>query len=143
MISWKEDYASGRNDIDEHHKVLFSYIDDLESIINSGEIDSKQVTDLLDALDSYTKFHFGYEEICMTERKCSAACQNKAAHEVFLKTIFDYRERAKKETITSDMVEDIYTTMLSWLLNHICTIDRNFRKCSGSHIKPKILESNQ
>lgn len=141
MIEWRDEYSTGMKVIDEHHKVLFKYFNELEGIVISGQRDDVQILLILDALESFTHFHFGFEEICMAERKCSASDQNKCAHRIFIKTIFAYKERIKNEGVTEELVDDMYTTMLHWLLNHIITIDRSFLGCPNPPEIPAILKN--
>jgi len=140
MFEWKEEYTTGMKEIDEQHKILFKCFNELEAVVVAGQRNDEKVIAIMEFLDSFCHFHFGFEEICMAERKCSSESENKGAHEAFLKLIDTYKEKIKKEGATEDIVEDIYISMLTWLRNHIIKIDQRFLECPNPPVVPDVLK---
>lgn len=69
MFSWKEEYSTGIEKIDEQHQKMFSIGREIENTIST--YDGSDISDYLQGvyndLISYTEKHFKYEEFLMKE----------------------------------------------------------------------------
>ena len=130
-MEWRDSYNTGDKRIDGQHKNLFEYINRLEGLIETGQaggaIDRIEVENLLGFLDSYVYTHFTYEELCMTQRRCPVAAQNKEAHNRFLKMFEDFNQQCAQHGANLQMLTDLHRTLTYWLTNHICRIDVSLR----------------
>jgi len=131
-MEWNDSYSTGMPDIDAQHKVLFKYVNSLEIVIQSGNKSAVPIEDILIFLENYCKTHFGYEEKCMTEKKCPVAAQNKLAHAKFLESYQSYKARFEKEGATEDLIKEIHRTTHDWILDHIGKVDSHLRSCVKS-----------
>lgn len=127
MIRWDKKYATGDHTIDEQHKVLFSFVNDLEQSIKKKQY--LYLDDILKYIEAYAAGHFDYEEECMTVRKCPFAAKNKTSHEKFLKHIHYFQQRYNDEGESTELIVEIYHMCARWLDSHICNIDVHLRDC--------------
>lgn len=129
MIEWREEYSTGFEDLDAQHRVLFRYINGLEKMIRAGRHDRSYVASTLAFLESYCQTHFKHEEGCMARHQCTAASQNKASHNSFLKTYEALHQRFLSEADSEGIAKEIHRHCVDWITDHICKIDTNLRAC--------------
>ncbi len=128
-IVWKEEYNTGEPEVDKQHKVIFKYLEDLESHMQAGDINDRYIKMLLDNLGIFTRSHFCYEEICMRRLKCPVAAENKDFHAKLLAAYTRYCERFEVEGASDDLIQKLHDFLESWLVNHILKIDTQMRAC--------------
>ncbi|PCI45428.1 MAG: hemerythrin [Proteobacteria bacterium] len=128
-IVWKEEYNTGEPEVDKQHKVIFKYLEDLESHMQAGDINDRYIKMLLDNLGIFTRSHFCYEEICMRRVKCPVASENKEFHAKLLAAYTRYCERFEVEGASDDLIQKLHDFLESWLVNHILKIDTQLRSC--------------
>lgn len=126
-FEWDSKYETGDERVDSQHRQLFTYADQLASVIASaeqtGEIPLNEVEALLDFLDMYINIHFAYEEICMAVRRCPFAEQNRKAHKNLEEFYAGYRQDIQENGLTLEKLYSLRETLASWLVGHICGID--------------------
>jgi hemerythrin len=129
MIKWQESYSTGIEKLDEQHKNLFQYCNDLELGIESGDI-SKSVLELaLRFLERYALGHFGQEETCMHKYACPMAKTNHRAHQEFIEKYTFYQTKIKESDDFEVMLKELHRFLESWLKSHICAIDTKLKEC--------------
>ncbi len=128
---WSDKYSVGIKDIDEQHKKLFGFVNQLESLNNQPELEARTVRRIIAFLGIYTKTHFSYEEDCMFKNQCPFYQENEDAHGKFLRFFKDIKKESEEEGITKELVNKLYTTAENWLINHIGRIDIHMRDCYG------------
>ncbi|MCH7827181.1 MAG: hemerythrin family protein [Bacteroidetes bacterium] len=130
-IEWKEEYSTGVNKIDEQHRKLFTFLNDLEELITQG-IDSKlKVDKLLTSLGTDTQKHFSFEENCMKQYNCPVAQENKEAHNQFLNLFGNFQNERKVKGTSTSLLKSFHKTAESWVVSHICNIDVHLKSCVG------------
>lgn len=127
MITWKNEYATGVTRIDEQHKWLFNFVNELEMTLEEDE-GSVEVTRVLEKLGDYARRHFEYEENCMARWKCPFAQENKCAHGKFIKAYKDFMQRYERDGDSPDLAWRIQRVCETWIIDHICRIDLQLRK---------------
>lgn len=130
-IEWRADFETGEKHVDDQHKQLFDYVNELHSIIElvrAGQtLNRREVQDLLFHLESYVSLHFAYEEICMVIHKCPMAVVNKEAHDKLIKFYGEFLQKVRADGVTLDMLVTLEGALVNWLTNHICKIDLNIK----------------
>ena len=129
MIKWKEEYSIGDKKLDEQHKNLFVYCNDLEGILQDGEVTKRQLKLTLRFLELYVKCHFGQEESCMHKYSCPIAATNQQAHEKFIQTYKDFEKKISQENNSYEVLKSLHTFLEKWLVDHICKIDTQLKPC--------------
>jgi len=120
-IVWTADLDTGIDVIDQQHRRLVGFINDLE-IANRGD-DRNGVGRVLDALVDYTKSHFAFEESLQEAAGYPFCRPHKRVHTLFVRRADEYvgRHRAG-ENIT----DELHALLSNWLLNHIRRDDADY-----------------
>jgi hemerythrin-like metal-binding protein len=130
VLIWDETYSVQIESIDEQHKILFSYINDLVEAMQEFR-ESDVVSRLLPALMDYTIVHFGAEEKLMEENGYPKLDEHKQEHEKFINMIKEFEEKFKTGDRTISL--GILDFLVDWLKNHIMGTDMKYTP----HLKEK------
>lgn len=135
MIQWDKNYKTGIKTIDDQHKELLRIIGDLSDLLtnaHTGDDIYDEMVNIVDALTTYTVYHFKYEE------------------DLFHKYDYEFKEshieeHAKliaqiSELDLSNLDEDAVTFgnkilkfLISWLFKHISGSDFQYRDMFMKH----------
>ena len=129
MIKWQESYSVGVYLLDEQHKELFGFCNDLEEILRDGDVSKEFLEDGLKFLEKYVKAHFGQEETCMHQYACPVYKKNKLAHQQFIKAYVNFEKKIHEEADGMRTLRQLHTFLEKWLLEHICKIDTHLKSC--------------
>lgn len=126
-VCWSIRYATGEETIDQQHRMLFDYVNRLETQLNKDDVDGEVVGSVLQYMTLYAQTHFVYEELCMHRLKCPTAKVNQTAHDKFMVLVGNYQQQYDGVGATKELVHEMYNTASNWLTNHICKIDTEMR----------------
>lgn len=120
-IEWKDEYATGIDVIDNQHKRIVDYINQ----INKAQADKNRalMTEVLINLMDYTMSHFAFEESLMEDAGYSAASIHKRTHDAFRNKIEDCKQRFDAG---DDVCKDLVELLNTWLVNHIAEDDNSY-----------------
>ena len=125
MVEWNENYSVKVNELDEHHKKLVGFINDLSDKMKLGkrkDVIGTIVSDLVE----YTKFHFSAEEKYMKDFNYPEYDKHKAEHVYFVKKVEEYKDDLEK---TNNLLTiKVLSFLVDWLLNHISNTDKKYSK---------------
>ncbi|MDQ1313901.1 MAG: hemerythrin [Pseudomonadota bacterium] len=113
-IAWTQDLNTGIEVIDEQHKSIVDYINQLEEAIKLHE--RSFVTHVLNELVDYTLSHFAFEESLQEEAGYKFAKPHKAVHDVFTKRVAAYLQRHKDG---EEVADQVHVMLCTWLVHHI------------------------
>jgi hemerythrin-like metal-binding protein len=130
-IAWDPSMSTGIEALDNQHKQLISWLNDLLDAMSLGR-GRGEVEGLLDKLSGYVAMHFGHEEDCMTKYNCPVAAQNAAAHQTFVVTFAGIREEYERDGATARLVVHVENELMRWLVGHIKGTDTRLRECVGN-----------
>ena len=131
-IKWQKEYSIGVVEIDLQHQELFSKLDDLLDSIEKGK-GQKALSDTYSFLDSYTRKHFIAEEGLQRKFKYPHSEINSEEHKSFIKNLGHLKSRLADNGPTDAMVKLTRDTLISWLIQHICSTDRQFGEFVKEH----------
>ncbi len=120
-MQWLPEYDLGIPVIDEQHRRIVDYINDLERANELGN--SGYITFVLQGLVDYTLTHFQFEEGLQERVGYRYAKAHKHAHAIFIKRIASFRERHKGG---EDVTKELLFMLQTWLANHIKGDDRDY-----------------
>ncbi|RJP62524.1 MAG: hemerythrin [Ignavibacteriales bacterium] len=122
-FNWTTEFSVNNDIIDEQHKMIFEYANNLHESIQTGR--SKEIVDdLVSKLLSYSQNHFADEEKLMKEYEYPDIENHLAEHEKFVARVSDYRNNFN---LTSRMTAlDILNFLKEWLVNHILVADKKY-----------------
>jgi hemerythrin len=127
QMAWTPDLSVGVDLIDEHHKQLIERMNELDRAVSHSRGVPK-IIKTLDFLIEYTNFHFGVEEMNMTELGYPEIDYHKGQHAEFVNTLKNLEMDFEEEGATQALAESINTFMFNWLVKHIKTVDVRFGK---------------
>lgn len=113
-ILWTTDLSTGIDVIDNQHKRIVDYINQLGDAIKQRNRIS--VGSVLDELVDYTVSHFAFEESLQEEAGYLYAKPHKAVHEMFIKRVAKYQE---KHNAGEDVAPQLHGMLSTWLIHHI------------------------
>ena len=121
-ISWDPSMSTGVDSLDNQHKQLIAWLNDLLMAMSVGR-GRAEVASLLDKLGGYAIMHFDHEEDCMDRYRCPVAAQNAAAHKDFVATFGAFREEYDRTGATAHLVIRLESELMRWLTTHIKRTD--------------------
>ena len=127
MIKWQESYSTGVDKLDEQHKSLFQYSNDLEDGLNCGGVSKETLQRALNFLERYVKGHFGQEEACMFKCVCPIADKNKAAHQKFIEAFRAFQKKISEDGDGEKALRELHQFLETWLTDHIIKIDTQLK----------------
>ncbi|MDP3676346.1 MAG: hemerythrin family protein [Novosphingobium sp.] len=130
-LEWKDEYSTGVDKVDEQHRKLFAFLNDLEEFITQGIDSGPKVDSLLVSLATDVQTHFSFEEHCMKQYNCPVARENKEAHNEFLRQFGNFQHEYKAKGSSVSLLKKLHETAESWVVNHICNIDIHLKSCVG------------
>jgi hemerythrin len=113
-IVWTSDWNTGIGVIDEQHKRIADYINDLENAIKQQKHSS--VGAVLNELVDYTHSHFAFEESLLQEAGYEFTKAHQSVHKMFVTRIQKYQDR---HNAGEDIAEQLYGMLGTWLYQHI------------------------
>ena len=113
-IAWTNDLSTGIEVIDNQHKRIVDYINELEKAISLQN--QLTVGHVLNELVEYTLSHFAFEESLQEEAGYKFSKPHKAMHDIFVKRIAAFQDRHKAG---EDIAEQLHCMLGTWLVHHI------------------------
>jgi hemerythrin len=130
VLAWTSDLDTGIDVIDNQHKRIVDYINQLGVAIQQQNRIS--VGAVLDELVGYTVSHFAFEESLQEEAGYELAKPHKGVHEMFIKRIAKYQAR---HSAGEDIAKELHGMLSTWLIHHIKRDDMAY----VSEVKDNIL----
>lgn len=121
FITWTDDLNTDIDIIDEQHKRIVQYINDLY-VARKNE-DSDMVGEVIDELVDYTISHFAFEESLMEKANYAFLEPHKKVHELFVKKVTGFVER---HNAGEDVSGELLRLLQRWLINHIKSEDADY-----------------
>lgn len=131
MLEMDSKFLTGIEQIDAEHSRLFEIINDLYDLLMQEFLSDKfdQITEALERLKDYTKYHFQHEEAYMEEIGYKKRFTQKVQHDQFIAYLeevdlsnYDIIEEQDK------VVNDLLDFLIDWLTSHILEQDKLIRK---------------
>ena len=120
-IQWSEELNTNIDVIDNQHRRIVGYINDLEDV--KGKNDRAVEEQVLNELVDYTLSHFAFEESLMEDAGYGFINGHKRVHQLFVKRVNDFMQRFK---MGEDITEELLTVLRAWLINHIKSDDNDY-----------------
>ncbi len=127
-MGWKEEFATGIDEIDQQHRLLFDHAEVFRDVLENGG-GTFSYKSFLDFLSAFIEIHFGYEEECMHAHRCPCATENKKEHAIFSRHVANEVARYEQEGFDTAKAFALLTRVETWLEDHIGRIDTQLRAC--------------
>lgn len=130
-IVWTPDYEIGIEVIDNQHRRIVEYINEVYAVREQQEARERLAEVLFDLVD-YTMSHFAFEEALMDEAGYPDLALHRLTHDTFSRQIQTFKSRFENG---EDIAEDLANMLQRWLLEHIVTDDVSYSEV----VKQKIM----
>ncbi len=135
---WESSYSVGIAVIDNQHKRIIEYINELNNALAFKTED--KVHDIILQLVEYTVSHFSFEERLMQEAGYPMLQPHKDVHNAFIERINFFKERFENgEDITKQLMLDLQM----WLINHIQHDDTDYKEIVQNMLKKREIAPNE
>ena len=123
LVQWTDALATGIPLIDQQHKMLVAYINDLHRALHQDHTD-KVLLEILDALYDYTVSHFSTEEQFFTHSSYADCQAHIDIHRKFTAKIAEFRDALAGGTARVSM--KLLDFLKDWLIHHIQGTDQQY-----------------
>jgi len=141
-LSWSDDFVIGIDIIDEQHKRLFDYFDEIEHCIKTN--DDSNITEICRGLIDYAISHNTFEESLMKQSGYPMTDAHQQVHEAFKARAYGYLERINDGANPMKIARTMRTEIGLWLINHIKREDKHYapyvKKTLNQGFVKKMLE---
>lgn len=120
-IVWSTELDTGIPVIDQQHRRIVDFINDLEAAQVLG--DKNQIKQVVDDCVDYTLSHFAFEESMQEEAGYAYCKPHKKVHELFTRKVSEYQERL---ALGDNIGEELHGMLARWLVNHIKRDDADY-----------------
>lgn len=123
LIVWKEDYVVGHEELDQHHRTMFTIINDLYARMIGGASDHELRVLFKKAL-AYAQMHFNREEDILRGLNYPSLDAQQKAHRTYLERVKALAgpTPGSDRSVAFDMLE----FLKEWWLDHILGMDRGY-----------------
>lgn len=122
-VEWRENLATGNEEIDRQHMELFRRFNGLLAACNQGK-GRDEVNGLLLFLNDYMRTHFALEEQLQLQHDYPGYETHKKQHDKFRQDLRDLERQFGEEGASLALVIQTNQTLINWLLRHISVTDR-------------------
>jgi hemerythrin len=122
-VEWRENLATGIEEIDQQHMELFRRFNSLLAACNQGK-GKDEVYSLLLFLNDYIRIHFTLEEHLQMQHDYPGYGAHKEQHDKFRKDLRELERQFVEEGASLALVIQTNQTLINWLLRHISGTDK-------------------
>lgn len=112
---WTEQLNTGIEVIDQQHRRIVEYINQLEDARASG-YPRTEISFIINELVDYTISHFAFEESMQEEAGYPFLKAHKKVHDLFAQRVAEYQTRFNRG---EDVAKALSSLLVTWLFNHI------------------------
>lgn len=121
-IQWSAQYETGIDVIDNQHKRIVEYINEVHELQKEPN-NREAINEVLTLLIDYTLNHFAFEEALMEEAGYEDLEGHKITHQSFVKQIETLHQQYQEG---ADIVHVLADMLITWLIKHICQDDQSY-----------------
>ena len=134
FVQWTDKLNLGVQLVDEQHRMLCSYINDLYSAMKHNSAKDELAT-IMQHLREYTASHFSTEEQLFEHSAYPHTREHKEVHRRFVSRLEEFESQIKNGTTTVSM--DLLAFLKDWLINHIQGTDPGYVSYLKGHGKSR------
>nr|WP_318686143.1 hemerythrin family protein [uncultured Acetatifactor sp.] len=126
MYEMKPEYYIGIEMIDEEHKQIFAYADEVYELLHDEFTPDKydNIAYVLQKLKDYTKKHFADEEEYMRSINYKRLFTQITQHRAFIEKLEEFEmEHLADDGSQDEQIMKILDFLTDWLINHIFHVD--------------------
>ncbi|MDR2099413.1 MAG: bacteriohemerythrin [Campylobacteraceae bacterium] len=135
---WRPSYELGIKVIDNQHKRIVKYINELNDVFKTN--DRNQIIVVFASITDYTVSHFRFEEQLMEEAGYAMMDSHKETHEKFIATVNKYRKSFNEGY---DITGQLMAELQIWLTHHILNDDNDYKDCVKKMFSDKAVKRKE
>jgi len=124
IFEWDESIALGISTIDEQHKALFGWINNLNEAVKRGD-GAEAVGEVIWKLITYVTEHFSAEERLMLSCNYPGLAAHRKEHDEFVSRL---QEIQRNFNDGHEMGKNILDFLVDWLVCHIKGTDQGYSR---------------
>ena len=121
-LVWTEQANIGIEEVDQQHRKMVAYINQLDDAYYSG-LSKKKLEKIINELVDYTIYHFKSEESLQERAGYPFLKAHQKAHVLYAQSILDFQSRFEKG---EDISKDMEGLLAKWFFDHLKHDDRDF-----------------
>ena len=125
LIEWKPELSVGVAQIDEEHKRLISFLNELHAGMLANA-DKETLGPILDGLVKYTRTHFDNEEALLRKHRYPGFTAHLLEHERLASEVLAKQAAFKGSGGGVLLNMETMQFLRSWLLNHVVGTDKKY-----------------
>jgi len=129
-LPWNDAYSIGFKQIDDGHKILLSFIDELYVAIKK-EMLWATISGSLGHLVEYTEYHFSTEMKLFAQYNYPKAVKHLEEHNYFVEKLKELQDELIKESTLISLKKMDY--LKDWTIGHILGADKEFSEYAKKH----------
>ena len=126
-IVWKEELATGNEEIDNQHKELFRRFNLLQAACRQGK-GLEELSKILAFLGEHVVSHLAMEEQLQIAHEYLGYLKHKEEHDGFIRNFRKLEEQLKAKGTTPELLIQTNMTIADWLTRHFTWTDRDLAK---------------
>ena len=123
LMEWSKELSVDIDLIDEQHKKLISYVNDLHENMKVGK-GKDIISKILDGLIEYTKFHFNTEEELFAKYNYPERENHVSEHHFFVDKVKKFQDDFNNGRLSVTI--EVFQFLNNWVTNHIKVIDKKY-----------------
>lgn len=123
LANWRDEFSVNIVEIDNQHKKLFDYINQIHDAMKNKKTNS-ELGKILDKLTKYTIEHFKTEEKYFDQYNYPKSQVHKVEHQVFIDKVEGFKDDFQKGKLLLSL--EIINFLKDWLVNHIKGTDNQY-----------------
>ncbi len=127
-MNWKDEYAFGIQEIDDHYRILLTLVTEFEHAVE-GRSQWDTVQPLMARTREFVKFHFAVKASLMQIVRYPLLPAHRDKHQYVLRQISILEHKGLGE----EMKGELLPLMHSWLFRHIIEGDKHFSRYLIDH----------
>jgi len=124
LVVWKEELATGNEEIDNQHKELFRRFNNLQSACKLGK-GLDELSSLLSYLGEYVRSHFELEEQLQIVLDYPGYLTHKGQHDDFIRNFRKLEDQLHVQGTTPALLIQTNMTLVDWLVRHFTWTDKD------------------
>lgn len=129
IIQWKRSLSVGIQEIDEQHKKLLGYLNDLYDALQKRK--EKQILEpIFHNLEEYARYHFELEESYFKKFNYPEKEEHIKEHEYYIRRLAELKRQIHNNTA---YMEDLFLFLAEWLMHHIREVDHKYSDFFHEH----------
>lgn len=126
MFQWEEKYSVGIQSIDNQHKEIFKYLNELLQAMKDGKAENV-TTQIILELAKYAKIHFQKEEFFFQRFNYPETVEHMREHQFFIEKVESFKSEFKAGKIT--LTFELLGFLKDWIDHHILEVDKRYMEC--------------